>query len=505
MTDIELEEVPVEQPLSRRRRRRQSVSHDDIQLEWADKGLPTKLWPALVWSLFLSVFSVANPYLTQFAANLQSQSLYAGMAMQMGQVPYENFFGTKGVLYYLMAALGSSFGTTWILVALQFIALLLAGIVFYKTIAYISQSEKVATSYSHWFYIVLMALDFGGLYAGMFALPFVLTSMWFLIRYFDKGVKDEWFILYGVDSALVFLIYPRSLILWLVAGLVLLVYNIRHHHLARGIYQLLATLFGFLLIVYVVGYYAFESQILGPAIQQTLVYNIRLNFFYEDILWTVGIVTVFLIFSGFLKNFLQNLFSLGQQRRPYMASLMVLAFFVQAVFIVGTANFHWNQLVMLLPYGFVMGALYLRADQLEEEQTYLRQNYFLPLLICLVLLAQPAYSYYVQREFALEREQLAAKIVETTDKSDKIVAWDNSAAIYLDSQRLAATRIMTAKPYLNTDANKESFVYDLNKNEAAMIVVNKGIAMPSEVKDYIQSQYSVVETTAHFILYQQNQ
>ena len=54
----------------------------------------------------------------------------------------------------------------------------------------------------------------------MFALPFILTSIWFLVRYFENVVTDEVFILYGIDAALVFLIYPKSLILWVVAGIV---------------------------------------------------------------------------------------------------------------------------------------------------------------------------------------------------------------------------------------------------------------------------------------------
>lgn len=79
----------------------------------------------------------------------------------------------------------------------------------------------------------------------MFALPFLLTSVWFLVRYFENAVRDEAFILYGIDAALVFLIYPKSLILWLVAGLVLFIFNIQHRQVTRGIYQLLATILVF--------------------------------------------------------------------------------------------------------------------------------------------------------------------------------------------------------------------------------------------------------------------
>ncbi|HFI0776442.1 TPA: quinol oxidase [Streptococcus suis] len=505
MTENEIDDLTVNSTLSRRQRRKNRIESINIQ-EKTGKKLPRpKMWLVVIWSLVLALTSVANPFLSSFANNLQSQNLYAGMAMQMGQIPYENFFGTKGVLYYLLVSLGSSFGTTWILVGLQFIALVLSGIYFYQIIAYITQSEKLSTSYSNWFYLLLLTINFGGLYAGMFALPFIVTSIWFLIRYFDDAMKDEWFILYGADAALVFLIYPKSLIFWLIAGVVLLVFNSQKHQLSRGIYQFLATIFGFLFIIYLVGYYAFESQILGTAIQQTFLYNLQLDFFNEDIRWTLVIVGCFMILSGFLKNILQTIFSFWKKSYTHMKTILLLTFLIQLLLIIGSPDFHWNQLLLLLPYGFVLGALQLIPEQTETVSSYLRQHFFLPLLISIVMVVQPLYSYYLQKDVRVEREQIASIIAETTKSSDKIFTWDNSASIYLESRRVSSTRIIAAKPYLNNETNKNNLMYDLNKNEAIYIVVNKGIAMSNEMKDYIELYYSPVESITHFTLYQKNE
>ena len=62
-----------------------------------------------LWSLLLSVLSVANPFLTNLATNLQSQNLYAGWAMAQGQVIYGNIYGTSGLLYYLANWAGGLF------------------------------------------------------------------------------------------------------------------------------------------------------------------------------------------------------------------------------------------------------------------------------------------------------------------------------------------------------------------------------------------------------------
>ncbi len=491
------------QPRRHRRARRSKTTH--LNEEFKDKLPKTKIWPALIWSLLLSVFSVANPFLIFLATNVQTQNLYAGMAMMNGQHPYGDFFGTNGVLYYLLAWLGHIDGGFLVFGLLQFIFLALSGIYFYKIIAYFSQSERLATSFSHWFYIFIFALGFGGLYAEIFVLPFILMTTWFLVRYFENAIRDEGFILYGINLALTFLIYPKGSILWLVASLVLLVFNIRNQQKARGIYQFLATIFGFLLVMYVVGYYAFDSEILGTAIQQTFLYNLRLDFQYTDLYLTLAMVSGFLLLSGFFKSMVQTLISFGQGKHTYIKIILLLAFLVQLLFIVGTEHFYWSYLLNLVPYGFVMGIVHLQDDSVDEEDSYLRLQFFLPLFICLGIFAQPAYAYLLQGELVADRENVAQYISEQTEEADKIYVWDDSASIYLDSQRLSSATITTVEPYLNTAENKNSLIYDLNKNDARFVVVNKNLPILDDVKANLETQYKSVQTTDHFVIYQKNE
>lgn len=489
-----------------RRQRKNSQSQElNLNEEFNDKLLDTKIWPAIIWSLLLSIFSVANPFLTSFATNLQTQNLYAGMAMMFGQVPYGNFFGTNGVLYYLLAWLGHIDGGFLVFGLLQFIFLVISGIYFYKIIAYFGQSDYLATSFSHWFYIFIFALGFGGLYAEIIVLPFILMTIWFLVRYFENALRDEGFILYGINLALTFLIYPKGSILWLVASLVLIVFNIRNQQKARGIYQFLATVLGFLLVMYAVGYYAFDSEILGTAIQQTFLYNLRLDFQYTDLYLTIAMVSGFLLLSGFFKSMVQTLISFGQGKHTYIKIILLLAFLVQLLLIVGTDHYYWSYLLNLVPYGFVMGIVHLQDDSVDEEDGYLHLQFFLPLFICLGIFAQPAYAYLLQGELVADRENVAQYISEQTEEADKIYVWDNSASIYLDSQRLSSATLTNVEPYLNTTENKNSLIYDLNKNDATYVVVNKNLPILDDVKTNLETQYKSVQTTDHFIIYQKNE
>lgn len=489
----------------RHRRARRSKSYQ-IAEEFKDKLPQAKIWPALIWSLVLSLVSVANPYLTFLATNLQTQNLYAGMAMMSGQHPYGDFFATNGILFYLMSLIGHIGGSFIVFGFLQFIALFIAGVYFYKIMVYFSQSERLATSSSHWFYIFIASLGFGGLYAEVFVLPFVLASLWFLVRYFANAVGDEAFILYGIEAALAFLIYPQSLLLWLLAGFILFVFNTQQRQMARGFYQLLASIFGLLLILYSVGYYAFEAEILGTAIQQTFLYNLRLEFVPTSLYFALAMFSAFLVFSGFLKNIFQTLFSLGTGKYTYLKVLALLAFVIQTVFIIGDADFHWSQLVLLLPFGFIMAVVHVSSSSEEDEENgYLRRQFFLPLVVALGIVGQPAYTYFVQGDIISERGVIAEYISEQSSSDDTIFVWDNSASIYLSSQRLSSATIIAAKPFLDTDENKRNLVYDLNRNAARFIVVNKGIPLLDDITSNLELQYKQVESYDHFVIYQKNE
>ncbi|HFI0144584.1 TPA: quinol oxidase [Streptococcus suis] len=504
MTEVDAVAREVSHRPRRRRRARQSQGY---QLNEDFKaGMPkTKIWPALIWSILLSIISIANPFLTFLATNVQTQNLYAGMAMMAGQNPYGDFFATNGVLYYLLAWLGHMDGGFIVFGFLQMIALFIAGIYFYKIMVYFSQSERLATSSSHWFYLFIASVGFGGLYAEIFVLPFVLGSIWFLVRYFANAVADEAFILYGIEAALAFLIYPKSLLLWLLAGFILFIFNTQHRQMARGFYQLLASIFGLLFILYSVGYYAFEAQILGTAIQQTFLYNLGLDFQYAGLYVTLAVVGGFLLLSGFFKGLIQTVFSFGQGRHNHIKVLMSLVFIVQLVSIIGTANSHYSQLLSLLPYGFVLTVLHLSGDSAVEERGYLRHQFFLPLLMIFGIVAQPAYTYFVEGDLVADRASIASYVEQETNEDDKIYVWDDSASIYLDSQRLSSATITTAEPYLTTTDNQNSLVYDLNKNEASLIIVNKNIPLLDDVKANVELQYKSVKTTDYFTVYQKNE
>lgn len=466
------------------------------------------LWPIVIWSLLISMASVANPYLLDLADASQTQSLYATMAVQAGQLPYSQFLGNSGILYYGLLHLGTLLGTSWGLIVLEFMVLLGSGFYFSKIAAFLSGQEAVARQLVTWFYLFVMALGFGGLYASVFALPLVLASLWFLVRYLNNAVRDEGFILYGIRGALVFLIDPLSSLLWVLASVVLLVVNISRRQKARGLYQLLASLFGFLLIVYAVGYFVLIKQILGAAVQQTFFTYLAPNFQRSDLLQDALVAVVVLAVTGIFRSWLVAFGFLKEEKYRSVTSLLLLTVTVFLPILFMQANFVWSDLIGLLPYGLLLGTLSSLPKEdgadIEEDSVslfnYAKMNLYLPFLVILALAARPAIYFFQDAQLSQERQAIAHYIQEKTAETDLIYAWDQTAHLYLDSHRLSASSSL-----LPSESSKNQLIYDLRQEKASYIVVNKKLSLPAEVTDLLEGHYKAIDLgTTDFLVYQKD-
>ncbi len=158
-----------------------------------------------------------------------------------------------------------------------------------------------------------------------------------------------------------------------------------------------------------------------------------------------------------------------------------------------------------------MAVMPLKQEKQESEEEplvsanfdYLKSSFFLPLLICLFIPLRPVMTYVLEGDLHQERTEIARYIQEHSEGDAKIYAWDSSAQIYLRSQRLSSGSILTAEPYLNTQENQAQITYDLNKNEAQFIVVNRKIPLLDGVKNNLDRSYEVLDVgTSDLLLYQ---
>ena len=472
------------------------------------------------WSILVSLTSVINPLLTNLATNLQSQNLYAGWALAQGEVAYANIYGTSGLLYYLVSWLGNLFFGQLLFLLFQVVALTLAGIYLFQTISQITVRSGLARQITVLFYLFVLTLGFGGTYSIIFAFPFIFRSLYHLVKYLQGRVRDESFIRFGMVGALAFLIEPAfSLLFYSLTTLFLLLYNIAEKRKARGFYQLLAGLLGFSLVFYPLGYYTVLNGSFGVAISQAtyVLEAFRLNSSYLlDHLLYYGLLFLGL---GFLTALMT---SFAFKEEPTAARGMrfigLLGLPISFVGVLGLPEKGAYQLLTTLPFALLLLALWLdtggdrdgherrrrKPTQASSWNRYLGKQLFLPLLAMLYLLAYPFVNEYIlSNGVSAERSLAAQHIRENSTAKDSIYAWDNTASLYQQAQRLSTISLLSPSLYTGTEENRILLRNALNEASPKFILVNKDVKLYSDIKKKISQDYEEVDLELnHFKLYQ---
>lgn len=496
----------------------------DVAVEPTRRQLkrPVPLAIPFVLSLLISLLHVGVPFLTRFATDQQSQNLYAGWAMTKGQVPFGDFYGTNGLLYYAINWLGSLAGGHWILMILQAIALFFAGTYLYRVVRLLVSDKDTAKNVQLLFYFLVLGLGFGGTYVTLFSLPILFASMNFILAYLIGHRKDEGFILYGAIAAVAFLIDPMtSALFYLLAFLGLTAFNIKQKRWARGFYQLLAALLGFSLVFYPIGYITVLNQTFGYAINQvTYVFN-ALNFSngqtFSNAIYYGLLALAFGLVSAFLMSFTKQNSSARRIFRfmGWAGSLVVL------IVSIGLPEQGAYQLLPMLPFVLPLFAIWFSRDGEENDgierrgrkkknkevwAAYFTSQVFLPLVALVYLLANPVVQDVVlQSGQSSERSAIASYIKNHTKSKDTIYAWDATATLYQESDRLAASALLTPMSYLGINENRTNVIQQIDRSEPKYIVVNNQVELTSNMKDLLKENYRLVEKKyRHFKLYQRS-
>ena len=483
---------------------------------------PVPLALPFVLSLLISLLHVGVPFLTRFATNQQSQDLYAGWAMTKGQVPFGDFYGTNGLLYYAINWLGSLAGGHWILMLLQAIALFFAGTYLYRVVRLLVGDKGTAKNIQLLFYFLVLGLGFGGVYVTFFSLPILFASMNFILAYLIGDRKDEGFILYGAIAAVAFLIDPMtSALFYLLAFLGLTGFNIKEKRWARGFYQMLAALLGFSLVFYPIGYVTVWNQTFGYAINQvTYVFN-ALNFTngqtFSNAIYYGLLALAFGLVSAFLMSFTKQDSSARRIFRfmGWVGSLVVL------LVSIGLPEQGAYQLLPMLPFVLPLFALWFSRDEETDEglerrgrkkknkkvwAAYFTSQAFLPVIALIYLVASPVVQDQVlQPGQSSERSEIASYIQKHSKSKETIYAWDTRATLYQESDRLAASALLTPTSYLGIYENRTNVTQQIDRSEAKYIVVNNQVELTSNMKKLLKENYRLVEKKyRHFKLYQRS-
>lgn len=472
----------------------------------------------LVMSSALSLSSFLPLFFTGLSTSLQSQQAYLAFAIGQGQLPYVDTYSRAGFLYQSLGALSQSFGGRYWLIALQLLAFYMAGTYLYKLVYVLTDQRSLGFRGAGLFYLFNLAFGFGGFYPIQLATPLILLGLWFLATYIADLRSDEVFISYGLAAALAIALEPISLLFWLLAFLCLSVVNIRRGRWARGFYQNLAIILGVILVAYPLGYLVLNLQLVSPYLQQTLLGNLPAGWSLTGT-FLLGLVVqlLALVATGLLTGLLLLPTYFGKMAEQVdLVVLVALSTLCYSLLALMTPTTDLYQLLLVLPFGLVLTALALGRSSDEERGpslsrrrpshvtvSYLKKHFYLPILVILASLSWTGYQFLLDQSVVTERQQIAAYLMTETAAETKISAWDNSAQIYLDSQRLSATQFPVVTVNTASSANRALLEDELLQGEADYLIINHSLALPLALDKKLQEAYEPIELEGitYFTLY----
>lgn len=476
------------------------------------EGAPIPFFSIMLWSLVATAISVVLPFIFGLVSPQQTQDLYTGWALHQNGQMYTDYFGTNGLLYYLLTYL--SLGSI-LLALVEWLALFGAGVFLFKSADALTGQAEEAKKLVFVFYLLVAGLAFGGGYALLLALPFLFYSLSIVTNYLAFPKDDKGFVRVGMSLALAFFLAPIPTALFAaVLALGVVGFNLGKGHFVHGLYQFFASALGFSLLFYPLGYYTVWTGSFGDAISQTLYPVNTLSLFSNSYLLenaafygllAVGLGSLGLLFAGLFQSKPAKQYALS-----IAASLGLLVSL--GILILSNEPVNGTRLVILLPFLVLLLLTGIKEDvseggsrrrRREEKASFIKGNFYLPLLALAYLIVLPILSRYLSHPATYqERERLASVVKQQTSSEDRVYAWDDRPDFYRASERLAPTSLVTPTLYTASDENKTKLMNDLKENQPKMIMVNQKVALWSDVESWLSEKYELVQTdTSEFKLY----
>ena len=476
------------------------------------EGVPIPFFSIMLWSLVATAISVVLPFIFGLVSPQQTQDLYTGWALHQNGQMYTDYFGTNGLLYYLLTYL--SLGSI-LLALVEWLALFGAGVFLFKSADALTGQAEEAKKLVFVFYLLVAGLAFGGGYALLVALPFLFYSLSVVTNYLAYPNDDKGFVRVGMSLALAFFLAPIPTALFAaVLALGIIGFNLGKGHFVHGLYQFFASALGFSLLFYPLGYYTVWTGSFGDAISQTLYPVNTLSLFSNSHLLenaafygllAVGLGSLGLLFTGLFQSKPAKQYALS-----IAASLGLLVSL--GILILSNEPVNGTRLVILLPFLVLLLLTGIKEDvseggsrrrRREKKDSFIKGNFYLPLFALAYLIALPILSRYLSHPATYqERERLASVVKQQTSSEDRVYAWDDRPDFYRASERLAPTSLVTPTLYTASDENKTKLMNDLKENQPKMLMVNQKVALWSDVESWLSEKYELVQTdTSEFKLY----
>ena len=474
--------------------RPKATQEETLKIPLVVYGLLTAL------SAILALTFYAFPLWKPVTTAIQSQNLYSGFAMHQGLVPYNDFYGAGGSLFYLINWLGNIGGNTWLLWLFEIIALLISGLLVYRLVSQQTKNHTASTTVSAFTLVIITGLARGGDSPTLFALPFALWAALFLSQYFQDDSTDKGFIRFGMAGAFTLVISPLMSVFFVLSAIALLIYNIGKGRIGHGIYQMLATIFGVLLVGYSVAYYSLEEQTLYTSIEQSILIPFTHFGPSGDFLLTFAKALVLILIFGIVASFVQGVIQLKKGGAMTIWYLMLLIGIVGVTaMVVFAKTFDTSNLLAVVPFTIVFAGLGLKdSDQILLK--YLQNRLFAPVLAVLFVIFTPISYHFMNQTIASEEKNVAQYIEATAKSSDRVYVVSESKNINNLTKTVSTLDNVPASYPVKFTQNYNLKVEKLTDK---FVILQANQKVPTALKKVLNKNYKLADYSGkYFQVYQ---
>lgn len=390
----------------------------------------------LLWSTLVTGITLGVPLLLDLMSAQEVQDFYAGWALHQTGKIYSDYYGSQGLLYYLLTYVSQG---GFFFAIFEWLALVAGGFFLFRSADTLTEQGDQAGHLVTIFYMLVTGLAFGGGYATLLALPFLFAAFSLVAAYLSNPSHDKGFVRIGLALAGGFFFAPLSSLLFIAV-------------VSLG---LLSLGLGFVVCIFLGLFQSkpFKLYVISVPASLVVILGLILLFFSQEPLHASYLMVVFPVFLLLLVTNIksqQRGRSARRSRRETPVSL-------------------WSRFFKGNLYLLVFGFVYLLS---------------VPFLMKFVLYPVP-YQ---------ERNRLADLVKEETNTEDAIYAWDDTATLYRKSERLSPSAILSPLHYTATEENRNKLLNDLKEKQPKVIVVNDKVEVWSEVETLLKENYQQVKT-----------
>ncbi|HGQ9949200.1 TPA: damage-inducible protein CinA [Streptococcus pneumoniae] len=462
----------------------------------------------LLWSTLVTGITLGVPLLLDLMSAQEVQDFYAGWGLHQTGKIYSDYYGSQGLLYYLLTYVSQG---GFFFAIFEWLALVAGGFFLFRSADTLTEQGDQAGHLVTIFYMLVTGLAFGGGYATLLALPFLFAAFSLVAAYLSNPSHDKGFVRIGLALAGGFFFAPLSSLLFIaVVSLGLLVFNLGHRRFTHGFYQFLAVALGFSLVFYPTAYYSAATGSFGDAISgiRYPIDSIRFDFtskilenmFFYGLL-SLGLGFVVCIFLGLFQSKPFKLYVISVPASLVVILGLILLFFSQE-------PLHASYLMVVFPVFLLLLVTNIKSQQRGRSarrsrretpvslwSRFFKGNLYLLVFGFVYLLSVPFLMKFVLYPVPYqERNRLADLVKEETNTEDAIYAWDDTATLYRKSERLSPSAILSPLHYTATEENRNKLLNDLKEKQPKVIVVNDKVVVWSEVETLLKENYQQVKT-----------